>query len=152
MSRRLLREATAATFFERDAVSLTTDKPATCSHALAPFPAHLANDGWSRDTNSYWATDVNVSPEAWWQVDLEKPTTVGRVVVVFFHGDPRYYGFTVETSLDGKTWEMAADRRDNRELSTARGHHLPLPAPAGSLPQRQRHLTTRPTRVATWSR
>ena len=118
---RKLFEKYGRAFFERDAVSLTTDKPATCSHALAPFPAHLANDGWSRDTNSYWATDVNVSPEAWWQVDLEKPTTVGRVVVVLFHGDSRYYGFTVETSLDGKAWEMAADRRDNKELSTARG-------------------------------
>jgi alpha-N-acetylglucosaminidase len=120
VSRRLLAKY-GSTFFDRDAVSLTTDKPTTCSHALPPFPAHLANDGWSRDTSSYWATDVNVSPEAWWQVDLEQPTTVGRVVVVFYHGDQRYYGFTVQTSLDGKTWETAADRRDNRELSTPRG-------------------------------
>ena len=47
---------------------------------------------------------------------------VGRVVVVAFNGDTRYYGFTVETSLDGQTWDMVADRRDNKELSTAEGY------------------------------
>jgi alpha-N-acetylglucosaminidase len=127
VSRRLF-ERYGRTFLERDAVSLTTDKPATCSHALAPYPAHLANDGYARDTNSYWATDVNVSKEAWWQVDLERPTTVGRVVVVFFHGDRRHYGFTVETSLDGQRWETAADRHDNRELSTPRGITCAFPS------------------------
>lgn len=109
------------TFFRRDAVSVTTDKPVTCSHALPPYPAHSANDGRARDTDAYWATDVNIEPEAWWQVDLERPTKVGRAVVVFYFGDQRHYGFTVETSLDGKSWQMAADRRDNKEPSTARG-------------------------------
>ncbi len=27
----------------------------------------------------------------------------------------------METSLDGRAWEMTADRRDHRELSTPRG-------------------------------
>jgi hypothetical protein len=55
-------------------------------------------------------------------VDLLQPTTVGRVVVVGYYGDERYYGFTVETSLDGKTWDPVADRRDNKELSTKSGY------------------------------
>lgn len=120
ISRRLYEKYGTACF-RRDAVSLTTDKPATCSHALSAFPAHLANDGWARDTNSYWATDVGVSPQAWWQVDFEQPTRVGRAVVVFYYGDPRHYGFTVETSLDGQKWDLVADRRDNKEVATARG-------------------------------
>ena len=33
-----------------NAVSLSTGKPATCSHALSAFPAQLANDGCSNDT------------------------------------------------------------------------------------------------------
>ena len=33
-----------------NAVSLSTGKPATCSHALSTFPAQLANDGCSNDT------------------------------------------------------------------------------------------------------
>ncbi|MBN2272078.1 MAG: family 20 glycosylhydrolase, partial [Sedimentisphaerales bacterium] len=89
-----------------NAVSLTTGKPVTCSHALAAYPADLANDGRSDDTGSYWATDVaGHDLGAWWQVDLEEALTVGRVVVVGFYGDRRYYGFTVETSLDGKKWD-----------------------------------------------
>ncbi len=105
-----------------DVDSLTTGKPATCSAAIAEYPAYLANDGCINDTGRFWAVNVTKHPgPAWWQVDLERPTTVGRVVVVGYYGDDRYYGFTVETSLDGKTWEMVADNRDNKEPSTANG-------------------------------
>ena len=109
--------------FKPEAPSLTTGKPATCSHALPQHPAHLANDGRSSNTDAFWATDAAEEPKpAWWQVDLEKPTTVGRIVVVGYYGDGRHYGFTVETSLDGKTWDMVADRRDNKEPSTVEGY------------------------------
>ena len=77
----------------------------TCSSALAAHPASNANDGWNQ-TESYWATDVRQDPAAWWQVDLEKPTNIGRVVVVLYYADTRHYGFTVQTSLDGKTWSV----------------------------------------------
>jgi len=33
--------------FKPNAVSLTTDKPVTCSHALPGHAARRANDGWS---------------------------------------------------------------------------------------------------------
>jgi hypothetical protein len=113
-----------ADWLKPDAESLTTGKPATCSHALDPFPARLANDGFAGSTDSFWATDIvkNKADTAWWQVDLGKSTTVGRVVVVGYYGDKRYYGFRVETSLDGRTWETVADRRDNKEFSTAKGY------------------------------
>jgi hypothetical protein len=106
---------------ELDGKSLTTGKPATCSASLPPYPASLANDGRIWPTDRYWATDVNVDKAAWWQVDLQQPTTVGRVVIVFYYGDGRHYGFTLEGSLDGKTWEMLGDRRDNKEPSTRQG-------------------------------
>jgi alpha-N-acetylglucosaminidase len=106
-----------------DAPSLTTGKGVTCSSSLPPHPTRLANDGYVGNTGRFWATDVQQHPgAAWWQVDLEELTTVGRVVVVCYYGDGRYYGFTVETSLDGKTWQMAADRRDNKAPSTAQGY------------------------------
>ena len=120
--------ATYGEAFKPDAPSLTTGKPVTCSHALGPHPAGLANDGYWRSTNAYWATDVaQHKGPAWWQVDLEKPTRVGRIVVVAFYGDSRHYGFTVETSLDAKTWRMAADHRNNKTPSTARGITCTLP-------------------------
>jgi len=103
--------------------SLTTGKPATCSHALSACPASLANDGQSNDTDSYWATDVQQQPgAAWWQVDLQQPTTVGRVVVVAYYGDKRHYGFTVETSVDGKRWTVVAVQRDNQKPATQDGY------------------------------
>ncbi|MDP6545881.1 MAG: discoidin domain-containing protein [Phycisphaerae bacterium] len=107
-----------------NAPSLTTGKPVTCSFALGSKPARLANDGYSDSTDAYWATDVTKQKDkrAWWQVDLQKPTTVGHVVVVGYYGDKRFYGFTVETSPDGKTWQLAADRRDNKTLSTVKGY------------------------------
>ncbi len=106
-----------------NAISLTTGKPSRCSHALPSFPAKLANDGRSNVADRCWATDVQQhTGPAWWQVDLEKPTSVGRVIVVGYYGDGRHYGFTVETSLDAEKWEMAADLRENKKPSTSKGY------------------------------
>jgi alpha-N-acetylglucosaminidase len=106
-------------------LNLTTGKPATCSFALPGMEAALANDG-EVDTESYWGTDVSKDSAAWWRVDLEKPVKVGRVVVVGYYGDNRYYGFTVEGSIDGKKWDMLADRHDNTEPSTQAGYSCPF--------------------------
>ena len=108
--------------FKPDSLSLTTDKPTTCSGVWQTSVAKFANDGYAKDPNKFWGTDVADNPgPAWWQVDLEKPTNVGRVVVIGWYGDSRVYGFTVETSLDGKKWEVVADKRKNKEPSTAKG-------------------------------
>ena len=105
-----------------EATSLTTGKPVQCSSSLPAFPASLANDGRKKSTDRYWATDVNQDKDPWWQVDLLQPATVGRVVVVGYFGDQRHYGFTVELSPDGQTWETVADRRTNQEPSTLSGY------------------------------
>ncbi|MHC4252514.1 MAG: discoidin domain-containing protein [Planctomycetota bacterium] len=107
----------------REVEHLGVGKPVRCSHALPGHPPELAADGQVSDTHRYWATDVGTHPgPAWWQVDLEEPQTVGRVVVVAYYNDRRHYGFTVETSLDGRKWGIAADRRDNKEPSTSKGY------------------------------
>ena len=64
----------------------------------------------------------HTSGEVWWQVDLEQPTDVGRVVVVGYYGDQRHYGYTVKTSIDGESWDVVADHRDNRAPSTKAGY------------------------------
>mgnify|MGYP005841701007 CR=1 FL=1 len=115
-------------FLAPEAPSLTTGKPVTCSSALRPYPASLANDGIRSNTNLFWATDAGRDEEAWWQVDLETVTRVGRIVVVGYFGDRRYYGFTVEVSTDGQHWELVADRRNNKEPSTANGYTCPFPS------------------------
>ncbi len=48
------------------------------------------------------------------------------MVVVSYFGDERYYGFTVQTSQDGQTWEIVADRRDNTLPSTHEGYTCPF--------------------------
>lgn len=100
---------------------LALDKPVTCSFELPGMAASQANDGLI-DTNGYWGTDVSQDPASWWQVDLEEPTEVGRVVVVGYFGDSRHYGFTVEGSMDGIAWQRLADRRGNTEAATKDGH------------------------------
>jgi alpha-N-acetylglucosaminidase len=134
--------------FQPEAPSLTTGKPSTCSHALPPYPARLANDGHRGDTDKYWATDIGQHPgPAWWQVDLQKPTIVGRVVVVGYYGDNRNYGFTVEASLDGKKWETVADMRDNKAPSTAKGYTCRFtPRPVRFLRVTQTHNSANPGR------
>ena len=108
--------------FKPNAASLTTGRPVACSAAIAEHPAYFANDGRADDTKRFWAMDAAKGDPAWWQVDLEKPTDVGRIVVVGYYGDDRCYGFTIGTSLDGKIWEMVADNRDNKAPSTANGY------------------------------
>jgi hypothetical protein len=108
--------------FKPDSPSLTTGKPSSCSKAIAGCPAALANDGVSNDTDRYWAMDVAAGDPAWWTVDLQSPATVSRIVVVAYYRDKRYYGFTAETSLDGKKWDTVADMRNNKAPSTAEGY------------------------------
>jgi hypothetical protein len=114
------RQAYTRTF---NSVSLTTGKPVACSNHLPGSPADLANDGLAGDNSRFWATDVKQHPgDAWWRVDLQKAAMVGRVVVIGVYTNRRYYGFTVETSIDGKKWVMVADKRKNREISTRKGY------------------------------
>lgn len=110
-----------------DAVSLTTGKPATSSSHMPAHPARLANDGSASEVDQFWATDTKTDSAPWWQVDLEQPVTVGRVVVVTYYGDDRHYGFTVEVSTDAQRWEMVADRRHNEELATQSGYTCTFP-------------------------
>ncbi len=107
-----------------EASNLATGKPATCSSFIRGNEASFANDGRRSSSSGYWATDteINHDKDPWWQVDFEKPVKVGRVVVVCYYADPRYYGFTVELSKDGEHWEVAVDRRDNRDPATREGY------------------------------
>ena len=105
--------------------SLTTGKPTTCSDAMPQFPAKFANDGVTNLPNAFWGCDVadKENRSAWWCVDFEEPTLVGRVLVIgYYYLDRRVYGFLLEGSLDGENWFTLADRRSNQEPSTIRGY------------------------------
>lgn len=106
-----------------DQPSLTTGKPSRSPQFQKGHPPSLANDGIRSDTNRFWSLDSTGGKPAWWEVDLQTPTEVASVVVVGYFGDSRHYGFTIETSLDGKDWDLVADHRDNQQPSTAQGIH-----------------------------
>ena len=118
------RKAKFAEQYGLDAESLTTGKPTTCSFALDGYPAHFAADGYVRNIQWHWATDAAKDKAAWWQVDLERPAQVARIVVVPYYAGNRYYGFTVQSSLDGKQWDTVADWTDNKRPATKAGYAI----------------------------
>ncbi|MGL6194746.1 MAG: alpha-N-acetylglucosaminidase TIM-barrel domain-containing protein [Thermoguttaceae bacterium] len=110
--------------------SLTTGKPVSCSDFMTPFPPTKANDGIVADQDSFWGCDITGKDvDAWWEVDLEQPTEVNRVVVVCYYDDSRYYSFYVEGSLDNENWTMLSDMKDNTAPSTIEGYECKF-APA----------------------
>lgn len=95
---------------KRDAESLTTGRPATCSSATKDHPAELANDGELAEIGYWESTEA----KPWWQVDLGEGKQISMVRVVPYYRDPnRYYQFVVKTSVDGKKWETFLDLSDN---------------------------------------
>ena len=102
-----------------DVMNLTTGKPVTASGGIN---AGLANDGRRNDPNAYWDCDSAMMSEPWWQVDLERPAEVSRVVVDCYYADRRHYGFLLEGSIDGQNWTTLSDFRENKELSTINGY------------------------------
>ncbi|MET8676314.1 beta-N-acetylglucosaminidase domain-containing protein [Streptomyces sp. NPDC004647] len=69
------------------------------------FPASAAVDG---DPGTRWSSTAEDG--AWFQVELERPTRVGRVVL---HWQDAYAaGYRVQVSADGRRWRTAATVRD----------------------------------------
>ena len=69
-------------------------------------------------SGGYWA--ANPYPQ-WWQVDLEKPTKIDKIQVFTYSGDGRYYQYTVDVSLDGKSWTHVVDFSKNTKIASGRG-------------------------------
>ena len=116
----------------------------SCS-ALPQFPATLANDGRTRDTGAFWATDVS-RQRSWWQVDLEDHA-ISRVVIVSYYGDD---ATTVSRSRHRWTGSPGKWSRPARQQAAVHaGLHVQFDRAARLC---VRCPTTRPTRAATWSR
>ncbi|MCY2928375.1 MAG: family 20 glycosylhydrolase [Planctomycetota bacterium] len=107
--------------------NLTTGKPVTASATEATYVPANAVDGLVLADKAWWAPSF----PAWLQIDLESPHTLNRVEVFPFWDGRRYYQYTVELSLDAKTWTLVADMSKNEKLSTPAGDSLefkPIPA------------------------
>lgn len=96
----------------------------------------LAVNG-NRAAGDHWASD---SLPAWHRVDMGEVRGLGSVRVVPYWPDGRVYGFKVEGSADGETWETLADLTDNTIASGPDGFVLDF------APTRCRYVRTTFTR------
>jgi len=104
--------------------SLTTGKPVTSSNNRTGTA--LVNDGRMKHSKYHWSGASGNKP--WWQVDLTKPILIRRIVVVPYHNGPRYYQFTVQTSLNGSEWTTVVDRSANTDLVPKSGYNFEIKA------------------------
>ena len=63
----------------------------------------------------------------WLQVDLEKPELLDHIQVFPYWDGGRSYQYTVEASLDGKTWTQIADAHQNTKPATPAGDKCTFP-------------------------
>lgn len=98
--------------------NLTTGKPVSASSSLPNNGPEYAADGIV-DNEFYWDSPGG-KPE-WWQVDLLDSHKLNKVQVMTYWDDHRSYQYTIDVSLDGKTWQQVVDFSKNTTLSTEKG-------------------------------
>lgn len=84
--------------------------PATAGSVQPGYSPSWGND-WQSATR--WSASSRRYPQ-WWMVDLGSSKTVTGVRTDWYNGAKRAYRYRVETSLDGLTFTVAADRSKNR--------------------------------------
>jgi N-acetyl-beta-hexosaminidase len=102
--------------------SLATGANATGSGREGVSTAHLAVDGMV-DKDQHWSA---TPCPTWLQVELKKPAKIGCVEIVFYWDKHRYYQYTVDASMDGKTWTTVVNASKNTEISTEKGYRHEL--------------------------
>ena len=98
--------------------NLTTGKPVTASSYHPNGKPEYAVDGVV-DRDYHW--DGNAGAPQWLQVDLQDSHKLSKIQVVNYWDGHRYYQYTVEVSLDGKTWNQVADYSQNTKVATKEG-------------------------------
>lgn len=96
---------------------LSYDKPVKASSELEDYPAQNITD---EDIKSYWVAQDN-SDQQWLEIDLEKPADIYAIQVNYNDYKSNMFGkikglhhrYTIEGSVDGKSWQILVDRSDN---------------------------------------
>lgn len=83
-------------------------------HGLGYRPEYV-ND---LNPETIWGADR--PPAQWIAVDLGRLEKIGRVRVINYYADRRYYHYRIEVSADGRTWRKVGDKLDD-ELATPEG-------------------------------
>ncbi|MCY2924710.1 MAG: chitobiase/beta-hexosaminidase C-terminal domain-containing protein, partial [Planctomycetota bacterium] len=111
--------------------NLTTGKPATASQTGSGELPEFAVDGMVEVRSAFEPTFWGSSPyPQWWMVDLETVANLNEVHLYTFWGEGRYYQYTIEGSIDGKTWQTLADGSKNTRAADENGYkHTFRPMP-----------------------
>jgi len=98
--------------------NLATGKRATSSEGTqSPQGPELAIDDNLDLSSSWWA---GPAPQ-WLQVDLRDDHEVDRIEIFPYWDGRRYYQYTIESSLDGKTWTKIVDKSANTVPASSQG-------------------------------
>jgi len=112
--------------------NLTTGKPATASRHGSGEGPELAVDGMVEVRSAFDPTFWGSAPyPQWWMVDLEKTANLKEIHLYTYWGESRYYQYTIEGSIDGKTWVTLVDASGNTAVADENGYkHTFKPTPA----------------------
>ncbi len=91
----------------------------------ANYAPAFAVDGARQSSESYWAAE-NL-PQAL-MVDMGAVKTLAEIRLVPYWADRRAYGFKIEGSADGKTWQTLVDQTANTLCKGAKGFVCGFPA------------------------
>ena len=116
-SEHALYEPIADPVFRPEANVLLKAKVAASPHWSRCAP-QLAVDGKHRNPGGHWAAE-NIPVHL--TVELPQPKPINAIRFWPYWGDGRYYQYLIEGSVDGKTWKLLADRRDNTAPGSAAG-------------------------------
>ncbi len=99
-------------------IALNKPVSASCLRADGSSPASYMTDG---DRATWWGSKTYTNDEPWIEVDLEEIYKLDSVNVVAYWFDPRYYGFDVYTSINGKDYTLVA-KKDSNDIETVYGN------------------------------
>lgn len=95
---------------EAQAVNLALNKPLTVSGGSNES---AINDG---QTGGFW--DGGVAP-AEFEIDLQTGCFIESMKALTYYGDGRIYHYEIYTSLDGRTFTLAAEKNNNNQATSA---------------------------------
>jgi hypothetical protein len=98
--------------------SLAMDKPVRVSGETQG--TNLPRNTVDGDTSNASGWHCGSSP-ACLEVDLTKLHSINRLKVFTYYDGRRYYQYTIEASVDGKSWQEIVDESKNTRASTAEG-------------------------------
>ena len=104
--------------------SLAMDMPVKVSGETQG--TNLPRNAVDGDTSNESGWHCGSSP-AWLEVDLTKVHSINRVKIFTYYDGGRHYQYTIEASVDGKSWKDIVDESKNTKASTAEGveHKFP---------------------------